>query len=198
MNFHDIVTFSEKQINKQQQNKNKIRQTYKTKQNAHTHTHTHPTIHPPHPPKLCVKRGNTYIFDFLSTIRGQKWRLQMFYRQPSKDITIHLCYVPGWNNASLRFLALRGSGSEVFTLEPLMNFSNWPLTNYTKWKLAKRKRNFFALHIFYPFTKYHHHTPSPLSINFCFLFYAYIISRHIGNWILTKMKKLKENCCQSC
>ena len=45
---------------------------------------------------------------------------------------------------------------------------------------------FLAPQIFYPYTKYHHHSSSPLSINFCFLFYAYIISRHIGNWIYTK------------
>ena len=45
--------------------------------------------------------------------------------------------------------------------------------------------------MFYPYTKYHYHSSSHLSINFCFLFYAYIISRHIGNWTLTKMKKIK-------
>ena len=30
----------------------------------------------------------------------------------------------------------------------------------------------------------------PLSINFCFVFYAYMISCHIGNWTLTIMKKI--------
>ena len=51
-----------------------------------------------------------------------------------------------------------------------------------------------ALYIFYgfyPYTKFHHHSSFPLSINFCFLFYAFIISSHIGNWTLTKMKKIK-------
>ena len=57
------------------------------------------------------------------------------------------------------------------------------------------KSNHFTLftlrdHIFHPYTKFHHHSSYPLSINFCFLFYAYIISRHIGNWTLTKMKKI--------
>ena len=58
-------------------------------------------------------------------------------------------------------------------------------------ELAKRKRNFLALLIFYLYTKYHYHNSYHLSINFCFLFYAYIISSHIGNWTLTKMKKIK-------
>ena len=42
-----------------------------------------------------------------------------------------------------------------------------------------------------PYTKYHYHSSCHLSINFCFLFYAYIIRCHIGNWTLTKMKKMK-------
>ena len=58
-------------------------------------------------------------------------------------------------------------------------------------EIAKCKHNFLALHIFFPHTKYHHHSSSPLSINFCFLFSAYIISCHIGNWTLTNMKKIK-------
>ena len=45
--------------------------------------------------------------------------------------------------------------------------------------------------MFYPYTKYHYHSSSHLSINFCFLFNAYIISCHIGNWTLTKIKKIK-------
>ena len=39
----------------------------------------------------------------------------MFYCQPSEDITIHLCYVPGWNNSFLRLSASVGSGLKVFT-----------------------------------------------------------------------------------
>ena len=58
-------------------------------------------------------------------------------------------------------------------------------------ELAKRKRNFLDPHIFYPYTKFHHHSSSPFSMKFCFLFYAYIISRHIGNWTGIKMKKIK-------
>ena len=50
---------------------------------------------------------------------------------------------------------------------------------------------FFGLQIFYSYTKYHHHSSSLLSINVCFLFFAYIISCHIGNWIFKKMKKKK-------
>ena len=39
----------------------------------------------------------------------------MDYCRPSKDIIMHLCYVPGWNNAFLRFLATGESGHEVST-----------------------------------------------------------------------------------
>ena len=48
---------------------------------------------------------------------------------------------------------------------------------------AKCKSNFLALQMYYPYTKYHSHSIIFFFINFCFLFYAYIISRHIGNLI---------------
>ena len=42
-------------------------------------------------------------------------------------------------------------------------------------------------------TNYHHHSSSPLSINFRFsVLCIYIISRHIGNWILTKNENKKK------
>ena len=45
--------------------------------------------------------------------------------------------------------------------------------------------------MFYPYTKYHYHSSPHLSINFCFLFYAYIISRHIGNFDKNEENKKK-------
>ena len=75
----------------------------------HTYTHTPQT----HLPMLnCVWSGDT---------------LQMFYCRPSKDITIHLCYVPGWNNAFLRFVVVGGSGCVVFTTGDVPGWSVSPI-----------------------------------------------------------------------